>query len=230
MAQQHSLQWKHRGKRGFVIGGGASILTLQNDGFDFEELAREEVIVGVNKAYKLCPLDFLASIDIDFLNESSEAIKGLDCFKVMPDICIKHYDEDDLSVIPITDTCRQQGRGHHKRSQPPTKFHEFCYVGGSGLFGIKVAYILGLNPIYLIGFDCIRVEGRSHFHDDYLNTSRDLVECTDNRLKQASIPMLQFAAVLRKFFQNPVQVYSCSPISILNSEIPYRDLQEVLHA
>jgi len=37
----------------------------------------------------------------------------------------------------------------------------------SGVGAIGLAYCLGANPIYLMGYDCNKVNGASHFHDGY---------------------------------------------------------------
>lgn len=223
MAQQNSLQWKYRGRRGFVIGGGASIKQLIEDRFDFPILVKNEVVVGVNKAYRLCTPQVIVSIDINFLRNSAEELISLeDTLKVLPTICKEHFDEDDPNIFLIDDQCKISRNVSHKRISIPRRFDQFCYVGGSGLFGIKVAYVLGLNPIYLIGFDCKTINGSSHFHDEYGEP------LSDNRLKGFSMSMIGFADNIRK--HENVEVYCCNEDSLLVPHLPYRNLEEVLHA
>lgn len=223
MAQQNSLQWKFRGRRGFVIGGGASIKQLLADGFDFNEIVKNEVVVGVNKAYRLCAPQVLASIDIHFLRDNAEELVAMEeTIKVLPTICKEHFGADDPNIFLVDDKCKISRNVSHQRISIPRRFDQFCYVGGSGLFGIKVAYILGLNPIYLIGFDCKTTDGASHFHNEYGEP------LSDNRLKGFSMSMRGFADNIRK--HEDVMVYCCNEDSLLVPHIPYRNLENVLHA
>lgn len=225
MAKQHSLQWKYRERRGFVIGGGASIRDLIDNGFDFNELVENEVVVGVNKAYRLCEPQFLATIDLHFIRDNIKDLKSLEkTTKIIPNIntCTQYFDEDDPKVFTVTDACKLTRSHSHRRVDIPMRWDQFCYVGGSGLFGLKVAYILGLNPIYLIGFDCKLIDDKSHFHNEYGTP------LTDNRLKQFSMNLMSFAETL--WVKRRVEVYCCYEDSLLVPRIKYRNIERVLDA
>jgi hypothetical protein len=201
---------KHCGKRGFVVGGGASIGALLDEGFE-PSVLDTEIVVGANKAYKFCRLSYFASVDPSFIQRFSAEINLLDCVKFIPE----RYEQGLLvnSVVKLPDP-----KLRHKRSTLPTGFLTMSHVGGSGTFAIRVAYLLGLNPIYLIGFDCTRLHGKSHFHNDY---PKPLLE------EQAKAFYLALATLVDNLSKN-VAIYSCSSISLLNARIPYIPLREVV--
>lgn len=217
MIQQ--IQEDYYGKRGFVLGGGASIKTLLQNNFNFSQLTKDEIVIGINKAYRLCEPQILVSIDIHFLRDSSEDLKYLpQTLKIIPDICCHYFEKDDPTILCVTDPCRPKYRSH-RRTDLPHSWNTFCYAGGSGLFGLKIACLLGLNPIYLLGFDCKQTGGFSHFHNEYG------VPLTNNKLKQFSMNIINFSNRMKK--EKDVQVYVCSD-SLLIPHLKYKNINKVL--
>ncbi|OYT15991.1 MAG: hypothetical protein B7C24_10110 [Bacteroidetes bacterium 4572_77] len=81
---------KHLGQRGFVIGGGPSILDLQDRGFTFSEL-NTEITICANKAYKLVKPDYLIWTDGYFWKEFKDEITDVECIKFCPNNVAKKF-------------------------------------------------------------------------------------------------------------------------------------------
>ena len=54
----------------------------------------------------------------------------------------------------------------------------------AGFVALNLAYVLGGNPIYMLGFDCYGKNGfPAHWWDDYVDTSRSTVDHYDMFIK-----------------------------------------------
>jgi len=210
-------------RRGFIIGGGPSITKLQNNGFDFARL-EGEITIGVNKAYNLLTPTYLFFGDTWFWKQFKDEIVDVECIKFCPDNvarkgkidCTKH---PDVYVIN-----RDSGQGCHIRVVPESLDTRVSFWNNSGVSALRIAHVLGLKPLYLVGFDMYMQdeEGRTHFHNDYVG----------HRVAATSIVRYEqfyqaFEATIKALREKLVRIYSCSPVSKLNDLIPFKDLNDL---
>jgi hypothetical protein len=90
----------------------------------------------------------------------------------------------------------------------------------SGQTGVSLAYALGADPIYLLGFDMRTVEGREHHHDDYVGAPRDL-----DVYEREFIP--SFKGWHEQALAAGRRIYNATPGSALK-EFPFVSLDEVI--
>jgi len=207
---------KHLNQRGFVIGGGPSILDLQNRGFSFASL-KNEIKVGVNKAYLLTPLNYLVWTDGYFWKEFHEEIEKLKCVKFCPNNVAKKFGvvhQKDVLILTRHRDSKQEPLSESFKDPLPM-------WNNSGVTGLRIAYLLGLNPIYLLGIDIKRIDdqNRTHFHTDYDNNR--IEKTKDIRYEKF---YTAFTETIKAIANKGVTVYSCSKTSRLNDTIKYVDV------
>ena len=201
-----SFDNKHQGKRGFIIGGGSSILALKEG---WCSKVQQEITIGVNKAYKLFTPTYLVFIDNGFYRKFKDEIHEVECIKFFNANC-GYRDETTFPLVTYG--------GHKEKSThlvPVSLTKPISLWNNSGTAAIRIAYLLGLNPIYLIGIDLTIQNNKSHFHEDY---------GIDPRHYPAHRYVKCFEDTIRLLKQRGVTFYSCSPISKLNRIIEYIDL------
>lgn len=155
----------------YVIGGGASL-----KGFDFNRLADKKNRIVINRAWKDC---YDAEI---WFSEDHRVITELwgkdSLFQAFKGTKVLHalapgFKEEVLAVDPTLTVIER------KRED---KYWSRCFHDGlsmsscSGVGAINLAWLLGANPIYLLGFDC-RSDGQvmQNYHDDYKKMGWDWV-------------------------------------------------------
>lgn len=214
----------NRKTRGFIIGGGPSILDLMESGFDFKAL-EGEVTIGINKAYDLLTPTYLVFGDTWFWNHFKEELIELKCTKFCPHNVakkgvIQKAEHPDVHVVRC-----DYAQGCHFRDCPDSFKTQVPFWNNSGVFALRIAHILGLHPIYLVGIDIELTDekDRTHFHTAYkeqrLNST---TVCRYDQFYQA------FESTIRKLRKKLIRIYSCSPTSKLNTLIPFKDIKEVL--
>lgn len=207
----------HKDHRGFVFGGGPSIKVLIDCGFDFRTLV-DEVTVGTNRAYELLDLDYLVWMDTYFWVHYRDFIKKLKCVKFCPKNVYVNakIDQFDNTVIPLT---KDVGPEYQKRVLPVSFSNPFSFWNNSGVTGIRVAYMLGCNPIYLLGMDLTHTGDQTHFHSGYDDKRRISTDKTYTRFRDP------FEVTIKAIQDKGIKVYSCSKTSTLNSTlIPFVDI------
>jgi len=209
---------KHAGNRGFVIGGGPSLHKLKEDGFDFLSL-QVSYTVGANKCYRLLVPNYLVFCDWRFCVLYGKELEEVNCIKFTKESYIDRIrlTIPDLYGIPADGNRMGQGFISHSFTDKMT----FPNAGGSALI---VAYMLGLNPIYLLGIDVKSYEDKTHFHDEY--DAKDIEWRISTGLYMRM--MLVFEPILKQLKKRNIEVYSCSPISELNNIIPYVDINSLM--
>jgi hypothetical protein len=211
-----------------VVGGGPSL-----QGFDFNSLKTHSV-VAINQAIFRIPFaDYFITMDYTWLIKSKVNVSGDQrrYFESRPAhkyfvlalgedrlerIDEKHYRDSkynlvyDLSVFDtVIRPVQYGGMG--------STLSDFHYGSDSGYSAIQLAFVLGYNPIFLLGFDFRSLENTTHFHNDYvLNTTQ---EAYQGKLDEFLIPYPQGLEELRK---QGVEVYSSSHFSKLNEHILFR--------
>jgi len=205
---------KHQGQRGFVIGGGPSIRFTAEDGFDFDVL-KSEITVGANKAYKLFTPTYLVWGDKNFYRRYKQDIQKLECT-----MFLSNHDTPGEEDAPKDDPrfirLQRVLDGHGRHHVPTTFAGPVSFWQNSGLIALRIAYLLGLNPIYLLGMDLKKFENAAWFHDGY-DFSKGPGENWFNLVHTNFV----------RFFEQVegVDIYSCSSISSLNKVIPYVDIK-----
>ena len=147
----------------YIVGGGASL-----KGFDFSRLAGKPNRIVINRAWKdIYDAEIWFSEDHRVVTElwgkdpAFQAFKGLKVLHALAPNCAKEALEVDptLTIIP---------RVRQDKYWSTSIKHGLSMSSCSGVGAINLAWILGCNPIYLLGFDC-RTDGNylQNYHDDY---------------------------------------------------------------
>ena len=199
---------KHKGKRGFVIGGGHSMKTIRDEGFDFNVINKDDVSVGANKAYRIMTPTYLIFGDFYFWKHFEREIMEVDCIKIAPENILKGKRPDRFIIIQRSMDVNQ--------TIPAGLDKPFSFVNNTGVAALRAAFVLGCNPIYLLGIDIgPDTSGQTHFHNEYTDPSR----VTPFARYQ------QFSTVFKKTIEAMQErgrrIYSCSPTSSLNEVVEY---------
>jgi len=205
-----SFDNKHLNQRGFVIGGGPSILDIQKN-FDFK-LLENEITVGSNKAYKLFNPTYLFCLDRYYVKHFISELNELNCTLFIPN---SYHTLRNKNCYGLS---KQRGK-HKPLTKLPSSFQsEINFGNNSGVASLIIAYLLGLNPIYLVGIDIVHTdpEGRTHFHSEYNKTR--IVKTTPARY---DLFYNDFKTIIQFLTDKGVTVYSCSPCSRLNEDISF---------
>lgn len=136
--------WK--GRRCFVIGGGASLRD-----FDFS-LIENELTIGVNKIYRVFEPTILFFADRIMYDEIMPL--KMKSIKVAVD-----YTNACFDGVYYVRSAGTKGVGMDIDN---------LYTGNNSGFGaLNLALVLGAEPIYLLGFDYIPIDGKYHVTDDW---------------------------------------------------------------
>jgi len=209
----------HKNKRGFLIGGGPSILDIIDQGFSFK-LLESEITIGINKAYKLLTPNYLVFSDPYFWNNFKEEIQKVSCLKICPDSLAKKFKIEDSDIFVVKGNLEESEVTYVK------SLSEIVPIWNcSGLFGLRIMYAMGLNPIYLIGIDLVKENGRgrTHFHTDY-----DPKRVSQTKPKRIDEFFKCFVKTIKGLEKEGAKIYSCSKSSILNKIIEYVNLKGVV--
>ena len=135
----------------FIIGGGPSIGKL-----DLEPIHNKRVI-GVNCAFTLGHW-----VDICFFGDARWWDWHRDELLTYP--CLKVTNAERLVLDGNLFVLKRLPQGLSKKPKL------LAWNGNSGIAAINLAYLLGANRIFLLGFD-MKVEGENHnWHDDHEHT------------------------------------------------------------
>jgi len=154
--------WKE--KSCFIIGGGPSL-----EGFDWKKLIGKRTI-GINRAFEKIEPTVIFSMDTRFLRwlekgyygrEVNEKFLNARSYKVwnityvasLPNFIyiVKVWKDYNTGALAFTDTLKD-GIGHGDNS---------------GYAALNLAFCLGANPIFLLGFDCKHENGKTHWHEGH---------------------------------------------------------------
>lgn len=207
----------------YIIGGGASLR-----GFDFNKLNGKDTI-AVNKALFYIPNPtYFISMDYMFVRNNKHRIRKKQISKFfvgaisnpylkykkgkLTDLkCKISYDLDMIDVLIFSKY--DKGLGFD--------FNNFRHGCNSGYCALQLAIILGYKKIYLLGIDLNFTE-KTHFHDGYGYLGKTFE-------RKLQFYYLYFRTAIHTLKMHPnIQVYSCSPISLLNKYLPYKDLKEII--
>lgn len=156
------LRKKHKGQMAFLIGGGTSLSSID------EKQLKNYVTITVNSGILKCPnCDYFVSDDSDISNWSyyedmwkSRCIKLLYKDRFAP-ICKKKKD-----VILYTHTWWFSPKGNKYNMEGLRLTQEEPIIGSRTSMGsaVHLAYIMGCDPIVLLGNDCkLGDDGKRYF-------------------------------------------------------------------
>jgi len=210
---------KHKGQRGFVIGGGPSILDIKKDGFNLN-LLQKEVTVGVNKAYNLFTPTYLIWTDPYFWKTFRKEILKLRCVKFCPLNVVRKFPNENINDVHFL----KRDKNRFKNTITDSFDNPIPMWNNSGVTGLRIAYILGLNPIYLLGIDIQHEdsEGRTHFHTDY---EKNRVAKTTP--KRYSLFFESFKKTIEALKEKNIKIVSCSKNSKLNDIISFNSITKL---
>lgn len=153
-------QWA--GQPCFVVGGGESL-----KGFSWDLLRGKGRIIVINAAFANVPwADVWFSEDLRVLDiwgkwPSWQAFRGVKLFHALDPA----FRERALAIDPSLEVI---DRKRHDKYWSRSLADGLSLSSNSGVGAINLAWILGADPIHLLGFDC-RSSGKteSNFHDLY---------------------------------------------------------------
>jgi len=198
------------GKRVWILASGPSLR-----GFNFN-LIKNEITIGVNKAFIDFPIKYNISLDRTFLNliyrekgllEKWQASKAVKIFvkrrkreEFPKDV---YYVEGKVGKKPFISLDIAQG----------------IYCGNnSGFTAISFAIACGAQKIYLLGYDLtLGPNGETHCHSGYKHQNSIQLE---NKFHKFFIPFLKTASSMKEMGisivnLNPQSALRCYPFSIL---------------
>lgn len=208
----------------FIVGGGHSITAR-----DLQKLAFEDTIV-INKSIFYVPNPtWFITLDHSFLikmRRNRKNFSKINCPKIFvanfskPYIVEENgiirdkrfddlvYNLKDFDIIIKSYTMGNFG----------LTWNDFRNGDNSGFCGVQLAILLGYKDIRLVGID-LNVGKLSHYHHGYGQPIHKFAKKCENyyRIFAHSIETL-------KHKKRDVRIYSCSPVSKLNTIIPYKSL------
>lgn len=147
-----------RGRRVFVVGGGPSLR-----GFDWDLLEGESVI-AVNRAYENVP-------DADILFSVDDRFYGWHCHKLWKCNGIRVWGNIHGREAPPEVQSVGCGGGEHAFGNT---LETLGHGGNSGYAAVNLAYVLGAETVYLLGFDMHSRGGKQQWwHDGYPKVNDD---------------------------------------------------------
>lgn len=144
------------GRPVYVLGGGPSLA-----GYDLSNLRSLGLVLGVNRAADLVPVDATFTLDLHFMKQYAAQLEGW--AKAGQEVYIAAPSDYPRDPIPgVTYLLRKPGEGC---SRDPR-----VIVNGlnSGYGAVQLAILKGATTVYLLGFDMVDpAGGPKHWHDGY---------------------------------------------------------------
>jgi hypothetical protein len=213
---QRKLTNRHKNKPIYIVGGGTSLL-----GFNFIKL-KTKITMACNSAALQFPAKYMVFLDEQFYKENKKGIQSFKGFK----ITMASYETiTGPKVIKVKDwkEVKVQRQNFKQKGFVPLGLSDneddgLNTGGNSGFLALQAAYIMGCNPIYLMGIDLRFSNHKKYFYDGKKDSAGGEIQY-DNMSKA-----FNFAAPL--FKERGVKVYNCSPISKLEG-YPYYSLRKI---
>ena len=232
--------------RVFVIGGGPSL-----KGFDFSHLSGVDTIVINNAVFDVPNPKYFVTMDYTWLIKNDIhyntyptskqkkffstfrvfvlAFKGERCVETKIGVIDKDFNiEYDLRMFDkVVRISKYGGIG--------LDFNDFRCGSDSGYSALQLAVVLDYEEIYLLGIDFkvnkvkqnvargIKLSSETHYFE---TASRTISDEFEKKLNEFMIPYPNAFREIKE--KTNCKVFSCSPISQLNSYIPYIDINQVL--
>jgi hypothetical protein len=196
----------HKGHPIYVIGGGSSL-----EGFDFSKL-ENKITIGCNKAAFQANTKYAAFFDKPFLRKYRQELEEFNGLVFTRADRYIRLSRGNIIYCRIWIGDKNQMKSLRKSKPLPLgvseRFEDGVSTGGNcGFFALTLAYLLGGNPIYLLGMDMKFGEGkRKYFYE-----GKDEAGGEDQykHMRQA------FEYGAKVFERWGIKVYNCSSISKL---------------
>ena len=214
--------------KAYIIGGGPSLR-----GVDLS-LLKSQTTIGVNKSiFSLTNPSYFITVDYTVIRKLGiERLRALTC----PRFFVVNFSVPSLQVKNggIVDTkwnlvyqdiydCFDTIILSRQPDGVGTTLRDFRSGNNSGYCGMQLAIALGYTEIYLLGIDLTTTSGVTHYHGGYNEVPTGFTK----KLPGYYQTFVQGLKEIRTKLPH-VSVYSCSPISLLNADIPYISLGESL--
>lgn len=187
-----------RGRRCFVVGGGESL-----SGFNFSRLDKE-LTIGINKSFIYYDSSLLFFSDSNFYHQMilDEAVSPL--WHKFPGIKATTSPLEVGRTYPDVHVIRRS----NKLELPHSLEDGINVWNNSGFGALVLAYLLGANPIYLLGFDlkCVRT---THWHCGYPGQN---IDGQNSRMHSFMMP---FNMTADEFKARGIHVVNLNPDSAL---------------
>jgi len=199
----------------FIVGAGLSL-----QGFDFN-LLKDKTTIAVNRSIKdLSNATYFVTADSGIARDLETWVENKNPIKVL---CYTptHKKYSVLAeAIPNFDLVVKYSGGN---PCPPMglKFGEFQSGGNSGFCALQFAVLMNYSPIYLLGFDLTDVNG------EFCRRQKKELRYMKKMLKWYNYFKAGLSVVKEK---TDIEVFSCSPISKLNSVIPYIPIDKAMRS
>lgn len=185
--------WK--GRRCFIIAGGPSL-----QGFNFKQL-ENEFTIGINRAYESFDCNIMFCMDGRFfkwIHEKRFGAAVLERFRAFQGLKLwleitNHRNRDTFYLR----SAGRKGLTHH--------LEDGLFAGqNAGYSALNLAYVLGANPIYLLGYDMKMKGERGHYHTGYP------IKFTQSSMNSFKFAFKYAAPILKG---KGVKVINCNPDS-----------------
>ena len=198
-------------KKGFIIGGGTSLSKISQSIWD---RLKNEITIGTNASYELIESNFLVIGDLFFWKAFKNEINKLKSIVFSPyDVLINKNCFVEKQIFAL----KREKKDYKKLSN--SLADTISWWNNVGVTALRIAYILGINPIYLLGFDLQDNHNRHNFHDKYEKKRPYKVEPPYNNFYES------FEVVIKQLEEKNVKVISCNEYSKLNKIIEYKQLE-----
>jgi hypothetical protein len=208
----------HRNVPGIVFGTGMSMsLVLEGEGLTREDLL-PAVVIGIKQSYRMINSQYWVCMDDVYYDLDRARILGISATKFVLGAPRPSEDaKSDRQIVLLSKPA--DGAPATSDSQ---RFAELCTRSDSGVAALRIAHLLGLNPIYVVGLGDKVYDGQFYFHTDSVATDADPTAIFSRKSPRMKTYVQEMRA-------GGTEVISCSPISSLNDVIPFVPLKQVLH-
>lgn len=162
-SSQNVRSWRNAlsGVPAFLIGNSPSL-----DDIDIG-LLNDYFTIGINRVYLRIDPTILIWQDKEIFNENKEAIKSLQAIKFCPSNLDKKGEFHNFRLM------------QNFYRLPHSPFVLFGKNGSTGVLAFELAFVLGCNPIILLGMDCKYRNGKTDFYGvNKFHNSSSLNNCS----------------------------------------------------
>lgn len=166
VVRSHSkFSWIRRvwsGRPCVIVGGGPSV---SPEALDALERFRSACVISLCKSGERVPSDMHFAMDRSYWANTPQRFSwGPGPGAIRVSVADEHHDP-----VPNVDATLPRAGGDHWYAGWPETLAEGIACGGhSGFAALHLAYLLGADPIYLLGYDMRGENGRTaHWHEGY---------------------------------------------------------------
>jgi hypothetical protein len=207
----------HQNVPGVVFGTGMSMsLVLGGRELTMQDL-HPAVVVGIKQSYRMIDSTYWVCMDDVYYDIDRSRILNISATKFT--LASPSPTEDarkDNQIVLL----KKSAEGEQAKTDSE-RFSELCSKSDSGVAALRIAHLMGLNPIYVVGLADKVHNGQFYFHTDSVATDVD-----PNAIFSRKSPRMK--TFVEEIRASGTDVISCSPISSLNEFVPFVPLVEVL--